>query len=126
MPNYVTKALKQFQLITKKHQYAPYPCVPIHYGAKKRYAMQELKVPLLDNKAKQFIQQVCGKFLFLGRAVDSTLLCPISAIASQSSKPTEDTMRQTLQLLDYLAMQEDAILSYHASNMVLAVHNDAS
>jgi hypothetical protein len=27
-------------------------------------------------------------------------------------------MQQTLQLLDYLAMQEDAVLSYHSSNMV--------
>jgi hypothetical protein len=35
-------------------------------------------------------------------------------------------MRQTLQPLDYLAMQEDAVLSYHASNMVLAVHSKAS
>jgi hypothetical protein len=35
-------------------------------------------------------------------------------------KPTTDTMQQTLQLLDYLATQEDAVLSYHASNMVLA------
>jgi hypothetical protein len=85
---------------------------------------QKLKASLLDNKAKQFIQQVCGKFLFPGRAVDSTFLCPISAIALQSSKPTEDTMQQTLQLLDYLATQEDAVLSYHASNMVLAVHSN--
>jgi hypothetical protein len=44
----------------------------------------------------------------------------------QSSKPTEDTLRQTLQLLDYLATQEDAVLSYHASDMVLAVHRNAS
>ena len=35
-------------------------------------------------------------------------------------------MQQTLQLLDYLATQEDAVLSYHASDMVLAVHSDAS
>ncbi len=35
-------------------------------------------------------------------------------------------MQQTLQLLDYLATQEDAVLSYHASNMVLAVHSNAS
>ncbi len=70
---------------------------------------------------------VCGKFLFLGRVVDGTLLfCPISTIALQSAKPIEDTMRQTLQLLDYLATQEDAILSYHASDMVLAVHSNAS
>ncbi len=34
-------------------------------------------------------------------------------------------MRQTLQLLNYLATQEDAILSYHASDMVLAVHSNA-
>jgi hypothetical protein len=52
MPNYAMKALKQFQHIAKKHQYAPYPCVPIHYGAKKQYTMQELKAPLLDDKAK--------------------------------------------------------------------------
>jgi hypothetical protein len=35
-------------------------------------------------------------------------------------------MQQTLQLLDYLATQEDAVLSYHASNMMLAVHSNAS
>ncbi len=74
-----------------KLKYAPYQSAPIQYGAKKQYTTQESKVPLLEDKAKRFIQQVCGKFLLLGRAFDSTLLCPISTIASQSSKPTEDT-----------------------------------
>jgi hypothetical protein len=41
-------------------------------------------------------------------------------------KPTTDMMQQTLQLLDYLATQEDAVLSYHASDMVLAVHSNTS
>jgi hypothetical protein len=126
MPNYMQNALKQFQHKAGKLQHAPYQSTPIQYGTKNQYATQELEAPLLDNKAKCFIQQVCSKFLFLGRAVDSTILCPISAIALQSSKPTEDTMRQTLQLLDYLAMQEEAVLSYHASNMVLAIHSNAS
>jgi hypothetical protein len=126
MPNYVKKALKQFQHIAGKLQHSPYPIVPIQYGPKMQYALQELTASLLDNKAKRFIQQVCGKLLFLGRAADSTLLCPISAIASQSSKPTTDRIQQTLQLLDYLATQEEAVLSYHTSNMVLAVHSDAS
>jgi hypothetical protein len=101
MPNYVQKALKQFQHKAGKLQHASYQSTPMQYSAKKQYAAQESKMPLLDNKAKRFIQQVCGKFLFLGRAVYSTLLCPISAIALQSSKPTEDTMQQTLQLLDW-------------------------
>ena len=35
-------------------------------------------------------------------------------------------MRRARQLLDYLASQEDAVLTYRASNMVLAVHSDAS
>ena len=67
-----------------------------------------------------------GKLLFLGRAVDSTLLCPISAIASQSVTPTEETMRQTQQLLDYIAIKEEAVLTFNTSDMKLAAHSDAS
>ncbi len=64
--------------------------------------------------------------MFLGRAIDSTILCPVSAIAAQSPQPTEETMLHTQQLLDYLASQEEAVLTYNASNMILAVHSDAS
>ncbi|KAL7521776.1 hypothetical protein ACHAWF_000294, partial [Thalassiosira exigua] len=52
--------------------------------------------PKLDKEGKKFIQQVCGKFLFYGRAVDPTLLCPISAIAAQSAEPTTETLRHTI------------------------------
>jgi hypothetical protein len=72
------------------------------------------------------VQKVCGKFLFYGRAVDSTVLTPISVIASQSANPTQDTLKQTRQLLDYLATQEDAVLTYNKSDMILAVHSNAS
>jgi hypothetical protein len=82
--------------------------------------------PIVGQGRGKFIQKVCGEFLFLGRAVDSTLLCPISAIASQSASPTEDTMKHTVQLLDYIATQEEAVLTYNASDMKLAVHSDAS
>jgi len=115
MPNYVKKALKQFQHKVRKLQNAPYPSAPIQYGAKKQYATQKSSAPLVDAKTKKFIQQVCGKFLFLGRAVDSTLLCPINAIASQSSAPTTETLENTMKLLDYLGSQEEAVLSYNAS-----------
>ena len=66
------------------------------------------------------------KILFLGRAVDSTLLCSISTITLQAAKPTKNTMEQTLQLLDYIATQEEAVLTNSASDMKLAVHSDAS
>eukprot|EP00956_Cyclotella_meneghiniana_P024798 scaffold50421_cov81-Cyclotella_meneghiniana.AAC.3 len=126
MPDYVKRALKQFQHKLRKRQNQPFPHTPIEYGAKHQYAKEKSKSPKLDAKGKKFIQQVCGKFLFLGRAVDSTLLAPISAIASQSAEPTEETMEHVKQFLDYLATQEEAILTYSASDMVLAVHSDAS
>jgi len=56
MPNYVKKALKQFQHIAGTLQQSPYPSVPIQYGAKKQYATAESKAPLVDAKSKRFIQ----------------------------------------------------------------------
>ena len=115
IPGYVKKALKQLCHKMKQQQYSPYPCATIKYGATKQYATTELTAPPLDAQGKRFIQQLCGKFLYLGRAVGSTLLCPISALASQSSTPTEDTMRYTKQLLNYLGTQEEAVLQYGTS-----------
>jgi hypothetical protein len=126
MPGYVKKALLQFQHVFRKKQNQPFPHTPIKYGAKQQYATTESDAPLLNAKDKKFIQQVCGKFLFYGRAVDSTVLTPISAIASQAAQPTTDTMAHTQQLLDYLATQEEAVLTYNKSDMILAAHSDAS
>ncbi|KAL7488941.1 hypothetical protein ACHAW6_014541, partial [Cyclotella cf. meneghiniana] len=126
MPGYVKKALTQFHHVLKKKQQQPFPHTPIIYGAKQQFAKEDSKAPLVSEQDKKFIQKVCGKFLFLGRAVDSTLLTPISALASQSAQPTTDTMKQTQQLLDYLATQDEAVLTYSASKMILTVHSDAS
>ena len=93
IPNYVTKALKQFKHKLQKSQHQPYPSAPIIYGSKKKYATPTSTAPFLDNNGKKFIQQVCGKFLFLGRAVDITLFFRISEVASQSATPIEDTMK---------------------------------
>ena len=126
MPGYKDKALKQFQHRSTETQHSPFQCKPIKYGAKKQFAVMPSTAAPLTKADKKFIQRVCGKFLYLARAVDPTLLCPISAIASQSANPTTDTMEQTKQLLDYIATQDDAVITYHASDMVLAVHSDAS
>jgi hypothetical protein len=127
MPGYVDKALRQFQHATPTApQHTLFPSMPIKYGAQTQYTKAPSTSPPLDQKGKKIIQQVCGKFLFLGQAVDPTLLCSISAIASQSSKPTFDTLYQTKQLLDYIATQDEAVLTYNASDMVLAIHSDAS
>ena len=125
MPGYVAKELKKFHHTKSKKQHSPLQRTPIRYGSKKQYATQNSTAPPLDKRGQRFIQKVCGNFLFLGRAVDSTLLCPISDIVSQSAKPTKDTMRKTQQLLNYLATQEEAVLTYSANDMILAAHSDS-
>jgi hypothetical protein len=75
---------------------------------------------------KKIIQEVTGFFLFLARAVDSSMLTPLSALASEQAAPTEKTMQNCLQFLDYAASQDKAIVNYRASDMKLAIHSDAS
>jgi hypothetical protein len=103
-----------------------YPHVKPTYGAKMQYSQVEDNSPALDNAGKKFIQEVCGVFLYLARAVDEGLLPALSSLASQQANPTEKTMELFKQILDYMATQEDAILTYHASNMVLAIHSNTS
>eukprot|EP00804_Cyclotella_cryptica_P008989 CCRYP_003095-RA/>CCRYP_003095-RA protein AED:0.22 eAED:0.22 QI:0/0/0/1/1/1/7/0/754 len=67
MPGYKAKALKQFQhKMPSEPQHSPFPTKPGKYGAKKQYATQESTASPFDKKGKKFIQQVCGKLLFLG------------------------------------------------------------
>ncbi len=54
------------------------------------------------------------------------LIMPLSALASEQANPTEKTMSKIKQLLDYIASQEDAVLTYQASDMILAIYSDAS
>jgi hypothetical protein len=51
---------------------------------------------------------------------------PLSAIASEQANPTEATMQKCKQFLDYVASQEEAVLTFRASDMILAIHSDAS
>ena len=54
------------------------------------------------------------------------MLAALSTIASQQANPTEQTMQKVTQFLDYSATHRDAIITYIASDMVLATHSDAS
>jgi hypothetical protein len=49
----------------------------------------------------------------------------LSEISSQQSAPTENTMKQVNQFLDYMWTYPDAIILYRASDMILNVHSDA-
>ena len=73
--------------MTKKLQDSLYPHTPPKYGAKIQYADEQDTAHLLDKEGKRYIQRVCGTFLYLSREVYTNCLTPLSAIASQQSKP---------------------------------------
>ena len=127
MPEYVERALARFgHPSPDKPQHQPHPHTIPTYGATVQYAKPEDTSRRLSPSEKKFIQEVTGVFLYYGRAVDSTMLTALSAIASAQAEPTEDTMTRCKQFLDYAATHQDAIITYKKSDMVLVVHSDAS
>jgi hypothetical protein len=66
-----------------------------------------------------------GTLLYYGRAVDSTILTALSSLPTEQAKPMQKLMEKVKQLLDYCASQEEAIITYNKSKMILVVHRDA-
>ena len=54
------------------------------------------------------------------------MLPELGTIATQHSAPTENTMHKVHKFLDYAATHPNAIITYRASNMILAAHIDSS
>ena len=63
--------------------------------------------------------------MYYERAVDPTMLEALGSITAQKANSTEQTMQIVKQFLDYAATHPDAIIKYHASDMVLVGHIDA-
>mmetsp|Transcript_19791 Transcript_19791/g.35991 ORF Transcript_19791/g.35991 Transcript_19791/m.35991 type:complete len:201 (+) Transcript_19791:278-880(+) len=127
MPKYIMDALKRFNCkCPKRIQNAPHCHIAPQYGAKQQFVQEEKESEATMNDKKLYIQQVLGTFLYYARAVNSTMLVALSAIAANQAAPTIATLTKLEQFLDYAASQEEAILTYHPSDMVLAVHSKAS
>jgi hypothetical protein len=110
---------------TDKVQNSPHPHRPTQYGAKVQYADDEDNSPPLNPAKTKYIQAVAGTLLYYGQVVDSTILTSLSSLATEQNKPTQKTMAMVKQLLGYCKSQEEAIITYDASSMILNVHSDA-
>jgi hypothetical protein len=55
-----------------------------------------------------------------------TVLMGLSSITVEQTKATEKTMGQCIDLLNYLATNQDAKVRFCASDMVMNIHSDAS
>jgi hypothetical protein len=85
----------------------------------------DTSTPLATADVKR-MQQVIGTLLYYARAVDATLLVALGTIAAQQTRATVHTAKLLSQLLDYCHTHPDATIRYHASDMILHIHSDAS
>jgi hypothetical protein len=127
MPGYIEKNLVRFgHVLPTKPQMQPHPHTIPTYGVTVQYAKAiDASSGATKNKEK-YICQVIGVRLYYGQAADSTILVGLSSLAAAQAKPTKQTVSLIKWLLDYAATNLDAILTYKKSNMVLAVHSNAS
>jgi hypothetical protein len=53
------------------------------------------------------------------------MLPALGTLATQQASPTKNTMTKIKQFLDFAVTHPDAVITYHASDMVLAGHSNA-
>jgi hypothetical protein len=132
MPDYVDRALKKFNYPPpSQKQHAPHKSVEPVYGSRQPQLLTPLSKapfqgPLLDKHGTVRIQSISRNFLYYGRACDPCILPALYKLASEQASPTTDTIAKADMLMDYLHTYPNAIIRYHASNMILKITSDAA
>jgi hypothetical protein len=127
MPGYIKAALHKYQEAAPAcPEHAPHTWNPPVYGAKRQYVEDETTSPALSNKDVNKLQQRTGALLYYARAVDPTLIMPINILASEQSRATAVTADKVIKLLNYCNTHTETKIRYHAPDMILHIHSDAS
>jgi hypothetical protein len=113
-------------IVPKKLQTCPYLPEPKKFGTEAQTPLPPNSSLKLDAKGIKRVQKIVGSVLYYARAVNMTVLMALSSIAVEQMKAMEKTMAQRTQLLDYLSGHADAKVRFHASDMILNIHSDAS
>ncbi len=86
MPEYIRNTLKCFnQDHPTRVQHLPHQHILIVYGAAVQFFKDKDNEPESSKEDKLFVQQVLGTFLNYARAVDSTMLVALSALAAEQA-----------------------------------------
>ena len=88
--------------------------------------MPEDTAPLLSQKQTKFIQEITRMFFYYAQVADIIMLTTLSALAMEQTKPTTKILQHAKQFLNYATSNSDTTSTYHARNMLLAIHSNAS
>jgi hypothetical protein len=126
MPGYIATTLKKYQHATPTvPQNVPYNTAAIQYSTKVQRVENDTLAPLSKSEIKH-VQDIVGTLLYYAQVVNPTLLAALSTIATRQANGIQAVADACHQLLDYVATHPTAGLRYHACDMILAFHMDAS
>ena len=101
MKNYIKNLLVKLNHPTPhKPQLSSQKCREVKYGSKTQLAPEEDTSKPLNDAGIRRVKKNVGALLCIGRAVKNKILVSLSAIGSQQASATEDTNKETHQLLD--------------------------
>ena len=126
MTGYVREALQQFghkTPITPQHQ--PYPASERTYGANAQKIKPLNTSPAISTEILKIIEHIIGKFLYYARVGDNMCSVPSITIATRN-EPIEQYEKKIHQLLDYMAINPNTVVRFHASDMILHADTNAS
>ena len=127
VPGYVPAKLDQHKHPTPpKPQHAPSKAPTKHYGQKVQKATPIDTSKKLSPQGIKRIQEIVGSFAWYSRATDPTMAKTLSSIAGRQAEATENLEEEVRHFMDYCATHPDAVVRFMASDMILALHSDAS
>ncbi len=127
MPGYIQAMLHKYQHVApRRAQHSPHAWNRPVYGTHTQLTPPPDTSEPLNAQGLTRLQEIIGVFLYYARAIDSTMLVALGTLASAQSKGTEATAIAITQLLNYAATHSNTTITFHASDMYLHVHSDAS
>jgi hypothetical protein len=127
MTGYIKAALHKYQHpAPTRPEHSPHTWNPPIYGANTQFMSDPKPSPAISDKDGNTLQQLTGALIYYLSTVDPTLIMPINLLASEQSNATEVTAAKVIKLLNYCNTHPETKIRYHASDMILHIHSDAS
>ena len=127
MPDYVRKALHEFQHpAPKQPTHSPSKWTVPLYGSRIQYAKPPDTSLPLDANSITHIQRVVGKLLYYALAIKNTALVTLGDLGSKQTWRTKTTITEVTHLLDYMVMHPEAKVRFYKSDMILHIHSEGS
>ena len=127
MPDYKPNVLLRIKKpIPIRKQHSPHAWDRPQYGNTQKFTTLDDSSDKLPSLGILRVQQIIGSLLYYALVVDCNLLVALGDLLSAHTTAIENTWDAIVWLLSYAATHPNASITYHASDMCLHVHIDAS